>query len=310
MAKDNFKKYSSYIKDGTFQKRIQKRWENLAKERERKKQEKVVTQRLTTWNAFFANQDIKSMEYEIQRDAWMKLYPDDWLSNIIYCGYFELDERAFLNKFLRKGDVFIDIGANIGLYSIIAARRVGDTGRVYSFEPCTKTYNRLQANVQLNKYSNVICEKYAVSDKQQNQEMNVSLDHHDAWNSLTRPTSGNHFTSEMVHSLRLDDYTRDQQLIGRVRMIKIDVEGWEAHVLSGGMDYFSRQDAPLLQVEFNDDALEAAGTSCKELYDLLESFGYQMFLYSAKKNKLIKESGKERDRYDGANLIATKNPVY
>lgn len=85
----------------------------------------------------------------------MKLYCDSILSHQIFFDEFEFDERDFMRRFLRPGDVYADIGANVGLFTVIAAKLVGPKGRVFTFEPVLKTYKRLFQNIQLNKFTNV-----------------------------------------------------------------------------------------------------------------------------------------------------------
>ena len=84
----------------------------------------------------------QSMIATIDAGLQMILYFDDELSWLIYNQDFERKERHFVRRYLRPGDVFVDAGANIGLYTLIAARCVGANGRVYSFEPCGKSFRR------------------------------------------------------------------------------------------------------------------------------------------------------------------------
>ena len=102
----------------------------------------------------------------LQPGLKIRLHGDSELCHLIYCRHFEAHEREFLNRFLRPGDVFVDVGANIGLFTLIAAERVGPGGKVLAFEPTAKTFGRLVDNVQLNKLSNVECFKLALSDSQ------------------------------------------------------------------------------------------------------------------------------------------------
>lgn len=88
-------------------------------------------------------------------------------------------------------------------------------------------------------------------------------------------------------------------------MMKIDVEGWETRVLVGGRETLSRDDAPLLQVEFTDEAAASAGSTCQELYHTLQGLGYELFSYDPKKSQLTEEP--LRDQYPYANLIASKS---
>ena len=148
----------------------------------------------------------------------------------------------------------------------------------------------------------------ALSDHPGQIQMNLSLDGYDAWNSIVQPTAGHSFATETVRAVTWDDFSREHNLMGRVNMIKIDVEGWESHVLSGGIETFRRQDAPVLQIEFTDQASQSAGTSCQALYRQLEELGYQMFVYNEKSKRIIPDP--MRDSYPYLNLLATKHPDY
>jgi FkbM family methyltransferase len=236
----------------------------------------------------------------------MRLYGDSELCRLIYCCNFEATERAFLNHFLRPGDTFIDVGANIGLFTLIAATRVGRAGSVVAFEPTTTTHARLMDNVELNEFSNVNCMNLALSDHSGYVDLIQSTDGFDAWNSLAEPIAGKTFHKEPVEVIEWDRYAEEHDLIGRTTMMKIDVEGWESRVLAGGKEVFNRTDAPLLQVEFADETAKAAGSSCRDLYQCLENFGYRMFVYNLAKRNLLPEP--VREKYPYSNLIATKDP--
>jgi len=99
---------------------------------------------------------------------------------------------------------------------------------------------------------------------------------------------------------------RQEGLAGAVTMMKIDVEGWENRVLAGGSESLSRPDAPVLQVEFTDAAARSAGSSCRELYGMLESMGYRMFVFDPARRVLVADP--IRESYPYANLIAAKEP--
>jgi FkbM family methyltransferase len=238
----------------------------------------------------------------------MRLYGDSELCRLIYCCSFETTERSFLNHFLQPGDVFVDVGANIGLFTLIAACLVGPTGRVVAFEPTGVTYTRLVDNVRLNGFCNVNCVNSALSNRSGQLDLARLTDGFDAWNSFAEPTMGGKFSHERVEVIEWDHYARAHNLSGAVTMMKIDVEGWESRVLAGGKEAFARPDAPVLQVEFTDAAAKAAGSSCHNLYEFLESLGYRMFVYNSCKRSLAQEG--MREQYPYVNLIAAKNPVF
>jgi FkbM family methyltransferase len=282
-----------HLHQGTLIERIREEWRSYVKRR-----------RTVWWNKQSGNKEL--VIYRLQQGLKMQLYFDSRLSQEIYCGDFEWSERHFINDYLRKSEIFVDIGANIGLFTLLASKKVGEEGQVYSLEPCSKTYSRLVKNVALNGLTNVKCHQIALSDHAGMKKINVSLDGYDAWNSFVQPTAGNLFTVEMVSTSSWDTFAQEHHLMGRVALMKIDVEGWESHVLSGGMAFFSRTDAPILQIEFTDKAAQSAGTSCQILYRQLEALGYRMFIYEAKSRKLLPDP--MRDSYPYLNLFAVKHP--
>lgn len=235
----------------------------------------------------------------------IRLFGDSELCRLIYYRHFEALERDFLIRFLRPGDTFVDVGANIGLFSLIAARCVEPGGRVFAFEPTAMTYDRLTDNVRLNGLANVDCIKRALSDGCGRLQLMRASGGFDGWNSLARPVMGEASEAEEVEVIRWDQYAKQHDLAGSVTMMKIDVEGWESRVLAGGEEVLMRPDAPVLQVEFTDDAAEAAGTSCRELYQRLEAYGYRMFRYDPGRHALTPETRQER--YPYVNLIAAKD---
>lgn len=264
-----------------------------------------VRRRRMAWWENNKNKEQEYFTFPLQKNVKIHLYFDSILCHLIYCDHFEERERQFLNAYLKKGDIFVDVGANIGLYSLIASSYVGKSGKVFAFEPCAKTYKRLVSNIGLNRMNNVHCVQMALSDRGGKMQMNSSLDGYDAWNSIAPPYAGSAFFTEAVNTVTWDDFVHEKHLEGVVTMMKIDVEGWESHVLSGGTEILSRQDAPVLQVEFTDQASQAAGSSCQAIYRQLEGFGFKMFTYDEKQKRMIPDS--LRDVYPYLNLFAIKD---
>lgn len=236
----------------------------------------------------------------------LRLFGDSALSALIYYGDFEVAERHFLLHFLRPGDIFVDVGANIGLFTVIAGQVVGPAGQVWALEPAEKTWTRLLGNVRLNGLSNVNCRRLALSDADGELDLNVSADGFDAWNSFGTPAAGSVFDRQRVSCATWDRLAQELGLVGRVALMKVDVEGWEAHVLGGGAQALSRTDAPVLLVEFTDEACRGAGSTCKALYGALENLGYRLHLYDPGRRTLIHDP--VREHYPYLNLVAAKRP--
>lgn len=270
--------------------------------------EKRVKERLGLyiWEYEKSNDQLYVLK-KLENDYLLKCYFDSKLAELIFTTQFEREEIRFVKKFLKNGGVFIDIGANIGLFSLYAAYNLKKKGHVYAFEPTEKIFERLIENITLNEIDNVSSIKKAISNSSGKATLNTSLDGYDAWNSLGVPTSGASFSSEVVDTITLDEFVSQEKISAKdISLIKIDVEGWEIPVIEGGRKLFSGPDAPVLMVEFTEENARAAGFNCQDLYSIVESLGY--LWYKFENNKLIRATIKPYFHYE--NLIATKNPKH
>ena len=130
------------------------------------------------------------LKKKIQRGIRMRLFFESKMCKLIYFDDFEKAEQRFINKFLRPGDIFVDVGANIGLFTLIAAKLVGKRGHVYAFEPSSRIHQRLIDNIKLNNLTNVSCYQLALSDRDGEAILYVPLDGYDAWSSFGKPYQG------------------------------------------------------------------------------------------------------------------------
>ena len=163
----------------------------------------------------------------------MELHLPDLVSGAIYLeGQWEPDITQYIRANLAPGDIFVDVGANIGYYTLIASRLVGARGKVYAIEASPKIYARLMRNIEINNRTNITTLNAAASDKKG--ELPIFFGGKWNWGHTTTVKSlgekeGLQFET-MVGADRLD------QLIGpellAARLIKIDVEGAEARVLA------------------------------------------------------------------------------
>ena len=249
------------------------------------------------WLENFKSSD--SFIFQLEQDVKMFLYLDSVLCKRIYNG-FELDEIQFLKSILKPGDVFIDIGANIGLFSLIASNIVGEDGLVYAYEPTPKIFSRLERNILLNKYKNVKIKNIGLSDKKGTLNLQVSQNGFDAWNTFATAENNKFQESIPVTVSTIDDEFRDIEK-DKIKFIKIDVEGWEKFVLLGGKSFFEVY-SPVVMVEFTETNTFDAGYFVQEIYDIMDDFGYAWFRY--KDGQLIPEKKKLHYPYD--NLIAKK----
>lgn len=255
-------------------------------------QHKMNYQSLYKENYFF--------EHKLGNDLKMNLYKDSVLSKIIYDG-FEQEELNFVKSILKSGDVFIDIGANVGLFSLIASQCVGKEGHVIAFEPAPTTFNRLLENQELNNIKNIDARNIGLSNELGELNFYISDNGHDAWNSFA-PGADNKLQKKIGVSVSTLDHELFSVDKSKIKLVKIDVEGWEKFVLQGGENFF-RHFSPIVMVEFTDENTFNAGYSVHEIYDIMVSYGYEWF--TIQNGILIKESKKLYYPYN--NLIAMKS---
>lgn len=299
--------YANYFKDAMIQFRqgqlinfIRSEWISyLSRRRYRRFRKKVQK-----WENY-KHTDKKKIVATLKSGVKLYLFPDSELSKLIYLDRFEKSEQVFMNRLLTQGDIFVDIGANIGLFSLIASKIVGKSGHIYSFEPCSTTYERLQENIGLAHFQNISSFSMALSDQESVLDLCVSKEGFDAWNSFVNPSVKSSFGTESVETISWDIFAQKHSLMGNVTMMKIDVEGWEMQVLQGAANALSRPDAPLLQIEFTEQNCYANGYTCKDLYHQLNDFGYQLFTYDVGENTLVPEP--LRETYPHLNVIAVKD---
>lgn len=164
-------------------------------------------------------------------------------------GVYEPKAINFVLELLKPGSVFIDIGANIGVYTIPAALKVGPTGYVIAIEPSPRIFPFLEQNVVLNGLSNVRLIQCAAlnSDNQTVPFYEAPVDHF-GMGSLGAQFDANPIPV-LTHTL---DYLLDEQMVERVDVIKVDVEGFEAAVFQGAKKILASNTPPVVVFEFCD----------------------------------------------------------
>lgn len=190
---------------------------------------------------------------------------------------FETRELAFAERFLQPGMTVLDIGANQGLYTLVASQRVGPRGRVFAFEPSPRERRALRLNVIINLCRNVTIEDSAVGDNDGNSQLYLVEGSETGCNSLKPPVlvSG---TSRPVRVpvTRLDHWLRKQN-IELVDFIKLDVEGAELSVLKGAAEFLNRVPRPVILAEVANIRTAPWGYAAKEIVNALERIGFIWF---------------------------------
>lgn len=204
---------------------------------------------------------------------------DDYTSrSIYYFGDHDPKITWVCKKLLRPGDTMLDIGANCGVITISSAKLVGQTGHVHAFEPQPNLAELIQRSAQLGGYSQVSVHNIALSSQDGVMNIQIPLGHSGAA-SLSRQPSVHRQTREIQIQLkRTTDYLSSLNLQS-IRLIKLDVEGHEAEVLQGGLDFFRDCKPDAVVFESNEHKYES---NAKPFWEqaavrLLESIGYDLF---------------------------------
>jgi len=183
-------------------------------------------------------------------------------------------EVAFLEKIVQAGDVFIDAGANCGVYTIAAAHWVGPTGRVLAFEPGAESLAMLRRNVTLNAFPHV--EVFPLALAAQTGTARLYAHAHGASSFTLGETEEGRRHSFTIETITLDAVLAQQRL-ERVDVLKMDVEGAEELILRGAGELFARAQ-PKVIFEINPPACARLGLSERGAWDFLATRGYRFFL--------------------------------
>ncbi len=206
-------------------------------------------------------------------------------------GIYQLTERFFLH-YLKPGQVIVDVGANIGYYTLLSAEKVGPSGHVYAFEAHPKSYKYLNKNISLNGYKNVVSVQTALGDKLG--KIKFSNQSKDDMNSVS-VDGGIEVPLDLL----------DNHLISvkKIDLLKVDVEGYEKFVLLGARGTLDVTDTVFFEAW--DDHFSKYDYSLQDVFSILEPYGFSYFVNSKSGFKRIDESYKAVDCVD---LIATKSP--
>ena len=228
--------------------------------------------------------------------------------NIATFGYEH--EKFELNLFkgsLKKGDIVLDIGANIGLYSLSAAKIVGDSGKIYSFEPDPITFKNLKKNIESNKFNNVELINKAVSNKtgtigftsseniSSRSKNHIKLDNESDTNSIKIPT------------IKIDDFFENRNI--EINIIKMDIEGAEFEALKGMKKIIDKNKHLKIFLEFSPFMLKRLNTDIVEMMNFFKYYNFKINKINEQENKLeeissewLLEFAVEDDPTKGLNL--------
>jgi FkbM family methyltransferase len=196
----------------------------------------------------------------------LKLDPEDSL--FLGSHDYELYETRLVLGLCRPGDVAVDVGAMIGYYTMILALRAGPEGRVYAFEPDPRNFALLSENVAMNGYDHVTLRQAVVGASSGQTKLFPAPEQYRGDNRAYGTADREGVDTEMV---ALDDVIE-----GPVDLVKIDVQGYEGHVLEGMRDVLTRSPQVTMLVEYAPVLLKEAGTDPGDFLESLRTLGFAL----------------------------------
>ena len=226
-----------------------------------------------------------TMKLDLKDEEQRKVY--------FYGHYHERYEARMVRALLDEDEVFWDIGANIGYFSLIAATALNNSGQILAFEPGRLSYERLLDNISLNPFANIKTYNLAVAEAEGEAVLYLSDDIADSSASFYH--SGQEPGGRQVcKTVSLDKFLVEQGL-RPPDFLKIDVEGAELAVLQGAKSLITTH-TPLLLMEMEEKNLAAAGASKAAIQEVLAGYGYRAAHLRKGRWRLIDDVAQARGR--------------
>jgi FkbM family methyltransferase len=185
---------------------------------------------------------------------------------------YEPELTAAFRTLLKPGDACVDIGANEGWFSILAAQLTGDSGRVLAVEPQDRLQAVLAANFALNGLTRLPVDPAAISDRPGEASLFLTPDTNTGASGLSRPTRYR-LPCQTVRTCTLKDLL-DRHSLARVTLLKMDIEGHEHEAILGSPDVFTSGRVEHLALEMHPGLLNRRGRHPGALLAFLEAAGY------------------------------------
>ena len=220
-------------------------------------------------------------EFSDRTRLWVDL-GDYGVSRGCISGNYEPIETGFIRTILKPGQAFVDIGANIGWFTVLAARAVGPSGQVYAFEPRPNTCERLQLSILENQYKNVEVRQAALGAAPGRMKIGTVISAHNpggTWSLTTDVLVAS--LNAGCESFEVDVIRLDDIGLTRCDLIKIDIEGAEPLALAGAIETIKRL-RPIILSEINPQPLrQVSSASAREYVEFVEGLGYQTHALTA-----------------------------
>jgi len=225
---------------------------------------------------------------------------------LVRYGIHEENETNLVKSKIKEGEIVVDIGANIGYYTLIFAKLVGTSGKVFAIEPEPHNFQLLQKNLKANSYQNVTIEKKVISDK--NGKMKFYISESNVGEHSIFPLTRDHKSFIDVETETLDDYFHKKGIDKKISFVKIDVEGAEVAVLRGMSCILANENLKIL-IEYSPNFYRRFGEKSEDLFKILIKNSFQIYSIQSGDNLIEPISLsrlKKNDFNKQINLFCTK----
>lgn len=232
---------------------------------------------------------------------------DPVISGALTFGVYEKAEIRFLQSVCRPGQTFLDVGANVGLYTALVGKGIQAQGKIVALEPDLSNFEYLKKTVSANRLANVICVPKAAAARCGVMKLFVSEDNRGDNRLYQNELSSGSYEVQVVTV----DSLLEELGVHSLDLVKIDVQGFEGHVLGGMSDTLRRSPNVILLMEFWPHGLRSAQTDPEELIRHLKEAGLN--LWELTRNGSLVQLGNSKqfiDRYPGrkyTNIVATRS---
>lgn len=225
----------------------------------------------------------------------------------MYYGLYEPSMRELVCALLRPGDVMFDLGAHVGYFTIAGAKRVGAQGAVHAFEALPANADALQANVRANQMRNVHVNRVAVADASGSILLHIPAQRdHDAGGAATIMDFFPAATALDIPAVALDDYIAAQS-VGRIALVKMDIEAAEVRALRGMMRTLASQPPRRILSEVNTVRLRDSGYAPDILHTMLATYGYTS--WQIQRERLIAARADTQTAVSNVLFLAADDPL-
>ncbi len=231
------------------------------------------------YNSYYYNEKNILMQKSYHKEFKYIYYPEknnhktinDWIRN----GHlYENDVGLFLTRIISPKDTCVDIGANVGMHSLLMSSLVGPGGKVIAFEPGKESSEELRENIKLNKFKNLKLKKIILGENNGEEIFFHPAPHDSGTSYAVKEPDNDNLDWQKLKTSTLDKEINDK----KIKVVKIDVEGYEGQILRGSRSLLKNDIVRYWIVEYAPHCLARLNDSLDTIRDHMRSYGLEMFV--------------------------------